>query len=146
LYLDYLVNEMKNHYAQNISDWTNCSSSDESRFLACSILWIQENAKINCDIVYRDENNRRITKDTGFNLGRTYYNTRIVIVEQRLIQAGLRLGAVINKIVQSTTNENKSKKTCFGTMLLMMVLFILSILVLAVLGDSFLRRKPRTII
>jgi hypothetical protein len=146
LYLEYLVNEMKNHYAQNISDWTNCSSSDESRFLACSILWIQENAKINCDIVYRDENNQRITKDTGFNLGRTYYNTRIVIVEQRLIQAGLRLGAVINKIVQSTTNEKKSKKTCFGTMLLMMILFILSILVLAVLGDSFLRRKPRTII
>jgi hypothetical protein len=146
LYLDYLVNEMKNHYAQNISDWTNCSSSDESRFLGCSILWIQEDAKIDCDAVYRDENNQQITKDTGFDLGQTYYNTRIVIVEQRLIQAGLRLATVINKLVQSKTNDNKSNNICFGTMTLMVVILSQSILILALLSYSFLRRKTTTII
>jgi hypothetical protein len=145
LYLQYLLTQMKTHYAKNISDWTNCSSSDETRFLACSTLWIMEDAKLNCDLVYRDENNQPMSVSKQFDLGQTYYNTRMVILEQRLIQGGLRLGTVINKIVQSTTDGNKSNETCFGTMILIRVLFIQSILVLSLLSYSFLRRKTRVI-
>jgi hypothetical protein len=141
LYLDYLLNQMKTHYAQNISDWTHCPSSDESQFLACSTAWIVEDAKLNCELVYRDENNQPMSVSTEFNLGQTYYNTRMVILEQRLIQGGVRLGTVINKIVQSTANDKKSNETCFGTMMLIVVLFIQSILLVALLSFSFLRRK-----
>jgi hypothetical protein len=145
LYLQYLLTQMKTHYAQNISDWTNCSSSDETRFLACSTLWIMEDAKLNCDLVYRDENNQPMSVSKQFDLGQTYYNTRMVILEQRLIQGGLRLGTVINKIVQSTTDGNKSTKIYFGSMMLIIVLILQSILVLALLSYSFLRRKTRVI-
>jgi len=136
-YLDYLVNQMKTRYAQNISDWTKCPSSDESRYLACSTQWILEDAKINCDIVYRDENNQPMSVSKEFDLGQTYYNTRMVILEQRLIQGGLRLGTVINKIVQSTGHQNKSNKNmCFGSMMFVVILFSQSILVLALLTYS----------
>lgn len=107
LYFDYLLNQLKTRYAQNISDWTQCRSSDESRYLACSTSWIQEDAKLNCEIVYRDENDQPMSPSKQFNLGQTYYNTRIDTLEQRLIQAGVRLGAVINKIVQLTDKNQE---------------------------------------
>ncbi len=123
LYLDYLLKQMNNRYARNLSDWTQCSSSDESRYLACSTLWIEEDAKFNCKLVYRDEDDQPLSPSTRFNLGRTYYNTRMDTLELRLIQAGVRLGAVINKIVQSTNNEEKKpEKTYSSTMLLLMIL------------------------
>ncbi|CAF2709975.1 unnamed protein product [Rotaria sp. Silwood2] len=146
LYLDYLINQMKTRYAQNISDWTHCPSSDESRYLACSTSWIMEDAKLNCELVYRDENNQPMSVSKEFNLGQTYYNTRMVILEQRLIQGGLRLGTVINKIVQSTTDNNKSDKICFGSIMLLAAVVCLSIVILSLLTYCCLRRKRTPII
>ena len=146
LYLSYLIKQMKTVYAGNISDWTNCSSSDESRYLACSTLWIQEDAKLDCDVVYRDENDQKITPQTGFDLGQTYYNTRMVTVELRLIQAGVRLAAVINKIVQSTGTEEDTDETCSTTLLLFTVLIIQSFLILLLLMYSIMRRKTVIVI
>ena len=150
LYLDYLLKQMNSRYAQNMSDWTQCSSSDESRYLACSTLWIEEDAKYNCIAVYRDEDDQQITPSTGFNFGKTYYNTRMDILELRLIQAGVRLAAVINKIVQSTTTEEEKKKkpekTYSTTTLLMMVLVIQSTLIIILLIYSLFRRKTRIVI
>lgn len=143
LYLKHLIDVMKTNYSQNISDWTNCSSSDETRFLACSTIWIQEDAKLNCEVVYIDENGQRITNETGFKLGDIYFNTRMVFVEQRLIQGGVRLGTVINKIVQMMDKDKKSDESCFGTLLFMVFIFIQSILILAFLSYSFLRSKTK---
>jgi hypothetical protein len=145
LYFDYLLNQLKTRYAQNVSDWAQCRSSDQSRFLACSTSWISEDAKLNCELVYRDENDQQMSPSKRFNLGQTYYNTRMDTLEQRLLQAGVRLGTVINKIVQLTVKDKESDKPCLGAMLLMLVLFGQSILVLALLYYSFLRRKPTTI-
>lgn len=102
LYLENLLTQMRTQYAANISDWTACPSSDESKFLACASKWIAEDAKYNCDFVYRDENNQPISASSAFDLNEKYYSTRMIILEQRLIQAGVRLATVINKIVQST--------------------------------------------
>ncbi len=145
LYLEHLLNQIKTRYAQNISDWINCSSSDESRFLACSTLWIAEDAKLDCELVYRDENNQRITPATGFDLSGTYFTKAIDIVEQRLIQGGVRLAAVINKIVQSTSDNNKPNNICYGTMGFVMVLLMQSILLLALLSYTCLRRRTTII-
>jgi hypothetical protein len=107
LYFDYLLDLLKTTYARNVSDWTQCQSSDESRYLACSASWIQEDAKLNCELVYRDEDDQPLSPSKSFNLGRTYYNTRIDALEQRLLQAGVRLAAVINKIVQLSVKEQE---------------------------------------
>jgi hypothetical protein len=123
LYFDYLLNQLKTRYAQNVSDWGQCRASDESRFLACSTSWISENGEINCELVYRDENDQPMSASKRFNLGQTYYNTRMDTLEQRLLQAGVRLGTVINRIVQLTTKDKKTGETYFETMLLMIVLF-----------------------
>jgi hypothetical protein len=145
LYFQYLLNLMKTQYAQNISDWTHCPSADESQFLACSTSWIMEDAKLNCELVYRDENNQPMNVSKAFDLGQTYFNTRMVILEQRLIQGGLRLGTVINKIVLSAPNRSDPDKICFGTMMLILILIIQSILLLILLTNTFLRRKTTTI-
>lgn len=146
LYLDYLIQQMKTVYARNISDWTNCSSSDESRYLACSTLWIQEGAQLDCAVVYLDENDQKITPQTGFELGQTYYNTRMVTVEVRLIQAGVRLAAVLNKIVQSLGKEDQPDETCSTTVLLLSVLIVQSFLILLLLMYSIMRRKTIIVI
>ncbi|CAF4064355.1 unnamed protein product, partial [Rotaria magnacalcarata] len=108
--------------------------------------WIVEDAQFNCDIVYRDENNQPMSVSKEFNLGQTYYNTRMVILEQRLIQGGLRLGTVINKIVQSTNNDNKTDTFCCETIMFLAVILGLSIVILSLLVHCFLRRKSGAII
>lgn len=110
LYLEDLLTQMRTQYAQNISDWTSCSDPDESRFLACATKWISEDAKYNCDVVYRDENNQPMKASQQFELSDKYYNTRMVLVEQRLIQGGVRLATVINKIVQSAQQPVLQRK------------------------------------
>jgi hypothetical protein len=99
-YYDYLLNLMNTTYAKNISQWSTCPSSDISKYSACSATWIREDTVLNCARVYLDEDGKRINRSQPFHLGQTYYNTNIDIVEQRLIQGGLRLGTVINKIVE----------------------------------------------
>jgi len=111
LYLEHLINEMHGRYARNISDWTHCTSLDDSRYLACSSMWLQEDAELGCKVVYRDDNDQQITPVTGFNISETYYNTRMDVVEQRLIQAGVRLAAVINTIVQTKDTEEEPDET-----------------------------------
>lgn len=111
LYLEHLISQMKGRYAQNISDWTQCSSSDDSHYLACSSRWIQENAEFCCAVVYRDVNGEPITSATGFNFTEAYYESRMETVEIRLIQAGVRLAAVINKIVEIHYTEKEPDYT-----------------------------------
>jgi len=106
LYLQYLISQMNSRYAQDISAWIQCS--DDSPYLACSSTWIQEDAEHSCTSVYRDENGEQISSATGFNFSETYYNTRMSIVELRLIQAGVRLAAVINKINEKEPYGNQS--------------------------------------
>ena len=141
LYLDYLLNRMRTEYAQNISDWISCPSSDESRFLACATKWISEDAQLNCAIVYRDESNQPMNASKEFNLGQTYFNTRMVIVEQRLIQGGVRLAAVINKIVQLVEERDQSTGTCSEMGMIAYLLIGQSILIVVLLIFRLLRRR-----
>jgi hypothetical protein len=52
---------LKTRDAQNIFDWTHCPLSDESCFLACSTSWLREDAKLNYELVYRDEDNQSMS-------------------------------------------------------------------------------------
>lgn len=141
LYLTYLISQMNTKYAQNVSDWISCPASDESRFLACASKWIAEDAQLNCDLVYRDEKEQPMSITTGFALGQTYYNTRIIVLEQRLIQGGARLAAVINKVVQMNKDDPQADETCYGFTLLIRVLFVQTVLVLTLLACTCQRRR-----
>jgi hypothetical protein len=126
-YYDYLLNLLQTTYARNISQWSECPSADESRYLACSTAWINEDIELNCEQVYRDENDQPMSSSKQFHLSQTYYNTRIVTVEQRLIQGGVRLGVVISRIVELQKHKHHEKEddeVCLGTLLLFMVILI----------------------
>jgi len=124
-YYNYLLKLLQTTYANNISEWSKCSSADQSHYLACSTAWINEDTELNCKQVYRDENDKPLNASQKFNLSQNYYNTRIIIVEQRLIQSGLRLGVVINKIVelQKHKQHGDDDELCSGTIILFVVIF-----------------------
>lgn len=118
LYLQYLISQMDSRYAQNVSDWTQCSSPNDSRYLACSSVWLQEDADLSCRIVYRDEYGEPISSATTFSITETYYITRMDTVELRLIQAGVRLAAVINEIARGTQPATVPQLSCLVTVLI----------------------------
>lgn len=103
-YYNYLLNLMNKIYAN-----TQCPSSNESLYLARSSTWIREDAELNCATVYRDEDDKSMDKSQQFHLGQIYYNTRISILEQRLVQGRIRLGTVINTIIELQKHNYHSK-------------------------------------
>jgi hypothetical protein len=125
-YYNYLLKLLQTTYANNISEWSKCPSADQSHYLACSTAWINEDTELNCKLVYRDEYNKPLNTSQKFHLGQSYYNTRIIIVEQRLIQSGVRLGVVINKIVelQKHKHHEDDDELCSGTLILFVIIFI----------------------
>jgi hypothetical protein len=148
-YYIYLLDILHTTYIRNISQWSKCPSADQSKYLACSTAWIDEDVDLNCEHVYRDEQNRPFSISQQFSLGQTYYNTRIVYVEQRLLQAGIRLGDVINKIVELQKHDHRKKKggdSCSETMRLVMILFFEGLLLFICLmnfrGRRALPRQP----
>ena len=145
LYLNYLLEQINTKYAQNVSDWIECSDSDESKYLACSTKWIAEDSQLNCDLVYRDENNQPMTPSKIFELGLIYYSTRLPILEQRLIQAGLRLGAVINQIVKTSNKFDEWNFLFIDNTFLLIIIMAQSIFIvcLLVIGLLVIRSRVR---
>jgi hypothetical protein len=131
-YYNYLLNILHTTYATNISQWSKCPSSDEAKSLACSTAWIHEDIELDCAHVYRDENNKPMSSSEEFHLGKIYYNTNLVFLEQRLLQSGVRLGMVINKIVELQKHHHEdddNDQLCSGTVYLF-VIILLEILLL----------------
>jgi hypothetical protein len=61
-----------------------------------------------------------MNKSQQFHLGQIYYNRTIGILEQWLIQGGIRLGTVINKIVELQKRDHHRRnddQLCPGTIL-----------------------------
>ena len=141
-YYNYLLNLLHTTYASDISQWSRCPSADESRYLACSTAWINENVELNCAYVYRDEQDHPMNTSQQFHLGQNYYNTRIHIVEQRLLQSGVRLGVVINKIVELQKHHHKKDddELCTGTVLLIVAVFLQTLLMFFCIIYCLVRR------
>ncbi len=148
-YYNYLLNKLHTAYANNITQWSTCSSSDESQYLACSTAWINENMDLNCDYVYRDEDNKPMNTSEEYPLGVNYYNSRIVLLEQRLLQGGVRLGIVINRIVELQKHHHKKHhddddKYCAGTLYFFVIILFEVLLLFFIVSYFLIRRKyPR---
>ena len=143
-YFNYLLNLLHTTYANNITNWAKCPSEDEAEYLACSTAWINENMDLNCAYVYRDENNNPMNGSDVYHLCDIYFNRSIVFLEQRLLQAGVRLGAVINKIVQLQKHHHKKDdQTSDGVLFFIIIILLESILLLFVITYNTVRRRPR---
>lgn len=62
-----------------------------------------------------------------FHLDEVYYDSRKATVDERLIQAGVRLAGVINKIVELQKHHHHREgddDLCSGTILLFVVIFV----------------------
>jgi hypothetical protein len=75
--------------------------------------WIEESANYVCTQVYFDENNRTINVSFNFTLGEEYFNRNWPLVDQRLAQAGHRLGLLLNELTKhrSSTKISPEIKT-----------------------------------
>jgi len=82
--------------------------------------WINEDLNFVCQQIYFDDNNHLMNSSMTFNLNETYYNRSYPIVEQRLIQAGYRLGVLLNRLAQNPTTEIT---TSVNTNIIVIVLF-----------------------
>jgi hypothetical protein len=143
-YYNYLLNLLQTTYANDISQWSKCPSADQSRYLACSTAWIDEDTELNCAQVYLDEQGKVMTTSQQFRLGQTYYNTRIAIVEQRLLKSAVRLGTVINAVVElhkHKHHDDDDDELCAGTIILIVVIFVEVLLAFCCVAYCIVRRK-----
>ena len=147
-YYNYLLNLLHTTYASNITEWTKCSLPDEADYLACSTAWIDESMNVNCAYVYRDEDNQPMNSSSEtYHLCDTYFNSRKDLLRQRLLQGGVRLAAVINKIVQSQKHDRKHhkhhKQLSTETIFFAIVTLLETILLLFIIIYYLARRRPR---
>lgn len=144
-YYNYLLNLLHTTYANNMTDWAKCPSEDAAKYLNCSEVWIKEDMDLNCAYVYRDENNNPMNSSQQYNLSDIYFNTHIIYLEQRLLQAGVRLAAVINKIVELQKHHHKSDdQSSYGVLFFFVIILFESILLLLVITYYIIRRRPRS--
>jgi hypothetical protein len=145
-YYNYLLNILHTVYANDIAHWSQCPTADQSKYLACSTSWVDEDVELNCGQVYLDEQGKHMTISQQFRLGQTYYNNQITIVEKRLLQSAVRLGNVINKIVEvkkhkhHDDDDDDDDDLCPGTIALIVVIFVEVFLVFCALIYCVIRR------
>lgn len=67
--------------------------------------WINESLTYVCGRLYFDETDNKMDSSTNFKLSNIYLNRNIVIVEQRLAQAGHRLAVLLNQLAINRQQE-----------------------------------------
>lgn len=94
--------------------------------------WILESLDVVCKQVYFDEMNNTMNTSGVYRLNRIYYERNWPFVEERLIRAGFRLGALLNRILQNHTEpikgENCTDSAVSNQFTVHKILFVFSIL------------------
>lgn len=75
----------------NYTVFINETSSDIIR-------WVDESLEYVCFNVYFDDNHNRMNASKVFNLTDIYFHRNWPLVDQRLVQAGYRLGLLLNEL------------------------------------------------
>ena len=116
LYYQYLLLALANQYNESIARWRTCSAASAytHNYGACSDDWSQETARLACSTAYTTPDGTRLDLSTRLAPlgtaanGERYYQSAIPVIEQRLIQAGVRLANVINNIAAHNTDGSGS--------------------------------------
>jgi hypothetical protein len=99
-FLEYLLGRVNGDLAGQVKQWSNYSENDE-------IEWADSSAKDACVYAYSDQNAVHIRD--GFNLGMEYYKFALPQIEKYLIQAGVRLSALLGAALDA--NEGNDLKS-----------------------------------
>jgi hypothetical protein len=92
---DYLTEaSLTGDYKDDMDQWLECSNG---RNQTCTIEWGEESFEDALMWAYRNSDNEEIVD--GSVLDESYYETRLPIVEQRLLAAGVRLAATLESIL-----------------------------------------------
>jgi hypothetical protein len=104
--------------------------------------WINENIDFVCKLIYIDENNAIMNSSVNFTLGEIYYEKSFPVIEQRLAQGGRRLGVILNELAKKRPKK-PSDKLCAGTIALIAVLVVESILAIIIGIVVWIRYKNK---
>eukprot|EP00249_Psilotum_nudum_P030400 c42996_g1_i1 orf=183-1049(+) len=88
--IEGFVNDLSQNITNNgadVSEWSRCGGGE----VACPNIYATESIKAACDWAYA-------TATPGSHLEDPYFLSRLPIVEKRLEQGGVRLGAILNRI------------------------------------------------
>ncbi len=78
-----------------------------------------------------------------FNLNETYYNRSYPIVEQRLIQAGYRLGVLLNRLAQNPTTETTTSVNANIIVIVFFGVFVIGIILAIIFFIRYLIKHRR---
>lgn len=96
-YMLHLEKELRfGRFAPHVAAWRRCEPATAQPLEACSIEWAQSSARYACDAAYVDTTGRAI--QSGYDLCEPYYQRALPIVEERMVQAGVRLANVLNNL------------------------------------------------
>ncbi|GES96054.1 nuclease Le1 [Rhizophagus clarus] len=93
-YADFLTKEIQSgKYASQKNDWVSCISSPKAPTL-CPLTWAIDTNAINCPFVWDTVDN-----NPDADLGGSYYQDAVPIIDQQLSKGGYRLGVFLNSIL-----------------------------------------------
>lgn len=130
LYFDYLSKLMFNQSVSNNETGTNFQQ------------WIAESIFYVCNVAYFDDNQQRMNASKNFTLGQEYFYRTWPIVDQRLVQGGLRLSILLNQL--STHRTKRKLSPAMQSLLITLATGFVICLVFGILLYFLHRRHPRT--
>ena len=122
-----LQQTMNGPYAKNQTQWTSCAPAPHAKavggspahglaaYVPCSGVWVRESAELACG-AYLDDDLVVMNKSSAvmYNLTVVYYTRHMPLIEQRIIQAGVRLAFLLNTVTTAlahTTNTTAAHST-----------------------------------
>jgi len=99
-YAARLATQVKGEWASKAKTWASCLSASDPDLKKCLSEIAQESLTFDCQgadtSAYYDDKNNLITQNE--DLDDQYYKTRLLVVDQRLAQGGVRLAALLRYI------------------------------------------------
>ncbi|KAJ4798225.1 endonuclease 4 [Rhynchospora pubera] len=90
--------DSQDYYAQKVNEWRACGNDA----FACAKEFASESIELACSLAYKDVYQY-------CTLGDYYFTTRISTVEERIMQAAIRLASLLNKIFSNIQEGNSPK-------------------------------------
>ncbi|KAJ3708905.1 hypothetical protein LUZ61_012610 [Rhynchospora tenuis] len=95
---DVKSNLHRDYYAQKVNKWKACGNDA----FACAKKFASESIELVCALAYKDV-------QPDFTLGDDYFTSRISTVEERIMQAAIRLASLLNKIFSNIQEDSSPK-------------------------------------
>ena len=95
-YASWLISQVEGKYKDKVDDWASCVTYN------CLPSWASESVLLACKFAYSEANGAHISN--GFDLSSEYFERTVPIIEEQMVKAGVRLGALLNTLIQAQTS------------------------------------------